>query len=145
MDARYITKVKRRDRVARWLISLGGVSIIGSMLVMIIFMVKVTMPLFEDPSHELQSTFRLPIERGDLVLFEPGPYLENGLAITKDGSYHHFDLKKGEIKKTTALSSPSGSFGASYFTRGEDWQGTGRSLLGRRFGYPRRTEVSPSF
>ena len=36
MDKRHIRKIKRRDRIARWLITVGGVSVIACVLTMLV-------------------------------------------------------------------------------------------------------------
>ena len=106
MDSRFLAKVKRRDKWARWLIVSGGIGIIASMMVMIIFMVKVTLPLFSESSRELLRRIHYP-ELPVPLLFDTDPYLENGFAIDKTGTLTVFELREnGKIISTHSLRPP---------------------------------------
>lgn len=107
MDTRFLSKVKRRDRLARWFIISGGIGIIASMMVMIFFMIKVTLPLFSDASRELM----LKVSHQELekpVIYDIDPYLEQVFAIDEQGKLTVFELKdSGSILSTRQLKPPA--------------------------------------
>ena len=49
MDSSILKRVKRRDRIARWLITAGGLAVIASVLFILFLIVRVTLPLFQAP------------------------------------------------------------------------------------------------
>ncbi len=108
MNTSFLKRTKRADRLARWLITTGGISIIGSMLVLILFMFKVSLPLFEEPKGELRGYFKLE-DVEELAIFAPGPYLERGFALKSDGALLVFDLSDGKILERHQVESPTES------------------------------------
>ena len=53
-------KAKRRDRLARWVITLGGVTVIASVAAILAMIASVTVPLFRQARAEAVCTCRLP-------------------------------------------------------------------------------------
>ena len=53
-------RAQRRDKLARWLITLGGVTVIASVVAILALIVGVTVPLFRAPRAEVVCTSRLP-------------------------------------------------------------------------------------
>jgi phosphate transport system permease protein len=53
-------KAKRRDTLARWIITLGGITIIVSVIAILALIVGVTVPLFRTPRANVICTCRLP-------------------------------------------------------------------------------------
>jgi phosphate transport system permease protein len=51
---------KRRDKIARWIITSGGITIIASVVAILALIVGVTIPLFQTPRSTVVSTCRLP-------------------------------------------------------------------------------------
>ncbi len=52
-------RAKRRDRVARWVITLGGVTVIASVIAILALIVGVTLPLFQPPRANVACTCSL--------------------------------------------------------------------------------------
>ncbi len=107
MSASYLAAAKRNDILARWGITLGGISIIGSMLVMIAFMAKVTLPLFTSPEKELMTVIRLGMDSAEIVAFGAGPQLEQGFAVTRAGEVLSYKLSDGQIAERLPIDKPS--------------------------------------
>jgi len=61
-DPAAIRGAKRRDRVARWLITLGGVTIIASVIAIVVLIVSVVVPLFRGARAEVRVAGLLPDE-----------------------------------------------------------------------------------
>ncbi len=107
MDARFFKKVKRMDRVAKWAITLGGISIIASMLVMIVFMARVTLPLFESSDHERIAQFKIENGENPIVDFGMGPYLEKGYVLRSNGLGETLDLIHNETLEPFEVTRPA--------------------------------------
>ncbi len=76
MEPRAIQKAKRRDRIARWVISAGGMLIIFTVIGIFFLIVEVTIPLFLPPQAALRSRFPAP----------PLPAGTRALAVGKGGA-----------------------------------------------------------
>jgi phosphate transport system permease protein len=59
-DKAAIRRAKRRDRIARWIITLGGVTIIASVVAILAVIVGVTIPLLRPARSSLVARTRLP-------------------------------------------------------------------------------------
>ena len=57
MDSSILKRVKRRDRVARWLITAGGLTVIASVILILFLIVRVTLPLFQAPRAEVFTRY----------------------------------------------------------------------------------------
>ena len=55
-----IRRFKRRDSIARWMITLGGVAVIASVAAILLLIVSITFPLFRPPYAERRGTVNLP-------------------------------------------------------------------------------------
>ena len=53
-------RAKRRDKLARWVITLGGITVIASVVAILALIVGVTVPLFRTPQASVVSACRLP-------------------------------------------------------------------------------------
>lgn len=60
IDKVLIRRVKRRDKVARWMITLGGVVVIISVIAILLLIVSITFPLFSTPRAETRVPTALP-------------------------------------------------------------------------------------
>ena len=60
IDKSLIRKVKRHDRIARWVITLAGITIIASVVAILLLIVSVTLPLFRGARAEILTETPLP-------------------------------------------------------------------------------------
>ncbi len=108
MDQRVLRKVKRRDRIARWFITIGGMAIIFSVIFILLLIGKVTLPLFQEPSSEIFSKFAL--EQGDvdsgLLAVGIDEYLETPFVFTADGQVAFYDSTAGQRLEAISLAAP---------------------------------------
>ena len=56
-------RAKRRDKLARWVITLGGVTVIASVIAILALIVGVTVPLFRTPRANVVCVCPLPAAR----------------------------------------------------------------------------------
>jgi len=98
-----IRKVKRHDRIAHWVITLAGITIIASVVAILLLIVSVTLPLFRGARAEVKAKTALPDELSakDVLslgvdFVELGEYAGNNsltaYILTRDGTFTFFDL-----------------------------------------------------
>jgi phosphate transport system permease protein len=98
-----IRKVKRHDRIARWVITLAGVTIITSVIAILLLILSVTLPLFQGAKAEVKAETSLPdgLSAKDVLALgvdfvELGKHIGNdsltAYLLTKDGNFTFFDL-----------------------------------------------------
>ncbi len=120
IDRRAIRRSKRRDRVVRWLITLGGVTVIASVVAILLLIVGVTLPLFRPGQCREVARARLPMgirpEHVVAVGIEFGADEHGGAplasyAILRDATLAILDLRHGRLVSRNRLPSASGSDG----------------------------------
>jgi phosphate transport system permease protein len=98
-----IRKVKRHDIIARWVITLAGITIIASVVAILLLIVSVTVPLFRYAKAELRAETMLPKGFSEKNVMSLGvDFVELGqrssndsltaYILTKDGIFTFFDL-----------------------------------------------------
>ena len=109
MDSKFLKRIKRRDRMARWLISAGGLTVIGSVLFILLLIVRVAVPLFQAPRAEVFSRFALPPEvpAAEVLTVGLDEYLESAFTLSRDGSFAFFEARRGELFDRLAVEPPT--------------------------------------
>lgn len=123
MDSKVLNRIRNRDRVARWVITVGGLAIIFSVVLILLLIVKVTLPLFRDASADVFARFHASKEVVAVGLDE---YMETGITVTPKGEFVFHDLKEGKELETEAADPPAG---AGTVRRAEPLGGSAYSLL----------------
>ena len=59
MNPVFRKKIKRNDRIAYWVITVGGMAIIFSVIFILVLIAKVSLPLFFSPDAELHASTRV--------------------------------------------------------------------------------------
>lgn len=97
MDKKFLRRIKRRDRVARWVITVGGMAIIASVLLILFLIAQVTFPLFQRPQSQLAGQISLPTgaETAAPVATGLDEYLESAFVLRADGALQYYDLVDG--------------------------------------------------
>jgi len=111
MNAKQINKIKRLDRLARRIITLGGAFVILCVVAILALIVKVTIPLFMPATVTLSNTFHLdvPSELGAPALVGLDEYGELGFVVGLNGGLAIVRVKDGMIESTRRLTPPSES------------------------------------
>ena len=111
MNPAFLKKVKRNDRIARWVITVGGMAIIFSVIFILILIAKVSLPLFLSPDKELYASFQLseqtPLER--ILAVGMDEYLETGYILDDSGLIRFFNVTDGSSLDNYQLTSASGA------------------------------------
>ena len=111
MNPAFLRKVKRNDRIARWIITIGGMAIIFSVIFILILIAKVSMPLFWSPDIQVQSSFKLSGEASPDRILALGmdEYRETGYTIDDNGLVRFFKIGDGVSLDDYQLKSESGA------------------------------------
>jgi len=109
MNPAFLHKVKRNDRLARWAITIGGMSIIFCVILILVLIVNVSLPLFYAPTAEQKAAIALPSDRNQPVLaVGMDEYLETAYALDAEGTVHFYNLTAGTPMDQVRLQPPSG-------------------------------------
>jgi len=108
MNQKHLKKIKRWDRIARYVISFGGVAVIFSVVLILFLIARVTFPLFQSPSVERQALVDVTSASGATVM-QTGvdDYLESVFTLQSDGSVAFYGAASGELLETVALLPPT--------------------------------------
>ncbi|PLX80389.1 MAG: ABC transporter permease [Desulfuromonas sp.] len=108
MNQAFRKKIKRNDRIARWVITVGGMAIIFSVIFILVLIAKVSLPLFLPPDAELHASTRMPrVENIRAVGMDE--YLETGYVIDASGTIRFFNVKDGAPLDQELLSGAGGN------------------------------------
>lgn len=109
-----VRRAKRRDRLARWVIMLGGFAVIASVIAILLLIVGVTLPLVVPARVEELARMALPAELPpddvlglgiDLAL---GQDTATAQVLTRDGTFAFLDLVTRRVTGRQAVSVPAG-------------------------------------
>ena len=113
LDRVTLKRVKRRDRLARWVIVAGGLTVIASVIAILALIVSVTAPLFRGGRLQELARTALPAEvpPGEPLAvgieLPSGHYSPLGYVLSADGSVTFIDLASGKVAARQVLSSPA--------------------------------------
>jgi phosphate transport system permease protein len=99
----FFRKAKRRDRVARWVIVLGGFTVIGSVLAILLLTVGVTLPLFRPARVVKSARVGIPSDISAKDIVAAGidhPVAVDALVgylLLRDGHIAFVDLDSGKV------------------------------------------------
>ncbi len=101
LDARNASKREGwrffKDRWARYLMAVGGVSVIVAILLIFFYLIYVVWPLFESAAVTVRSAYRLPGGAGGALHLATEEHAELGLRVTEDGRLVFFRLEDGAL------------------------------------------------
>ena len=103
----FAKRVKRRnakDSVVKWGISVGGVSIILAVLLIMFFLLYVVLPLFVPATVEKHNAYAIPGSANETTLYYGvDEYQETALRFTDTGKLIGFDVNSGQILNEATL------------------------------------------
>jgi phosphate transport system permease protein len=108
---RFLARAKKNDRLAAWLINIGGLLVVISVIGILLLILKVAIPLFFPPDATHISTVRLtgsaPI--GKILNIGIDENLKSGFVIDEQGKITIFDSRTGTVSDTISLQAPAGT------------------------------------
>ncbi|MBF0349440.1 MAG: ABC transporter permease subunit [SAR324 cluster bacterium] len=94
MGASVFDKAKRTDKIARIIITWGGIFVIVCVIGILVLIAKVAIPLFLPPTADNIARFQLP-EKTKALAVGMDEYLETGFVLSSDGHWRFFSLTDG--------------------------------------------------
>jgi phosphate transport system permease protein len=111
MNEAYLRKVKRHDRIARWVISCGGMAVIFSVIFILLLIVKVALPLFAESRAEVFSRYPAGMPAEEILAVGTDDYLEAGFTLDRSGTLRFYATVDGrEIDQVALLPPRPGTF-----------------------------------
>jgi phosphate transport system permease protein len=107
MKKKHLKRVKRWDRIARYVITIGGVGVIFSVMLILFLIARVTFPLFQSPSIERQALVDVS-SVADATVLQAGvdDYLESVFTLQDNGSVTFYATESGQNLETVTLLPP---------------------------------------
>lgn len=140
-------KAKRHDKLARWVITLGGIIVIASVVAILALIVGVTIPLFRTPTANVVCTCRLPesLPIDDVLQLGIDRDLDDtrvtGFVWSRSGAVAWVDLRTGKLMGQERLSPPGGN--ARSTLRQVESLGVGKYSLSWSGGAASLVEIVP--
>lgn len=108
MNEKFRRRAKRNDRIARWVITCGGMLVIFSVIFILLLIVNVTLPLFRSPQAELYAKFQVPggVRSEEVLALGVDEYLETAFCLDRQGQFHFFETKTGAELDLVKVGSP---------------------------------------
>ncbi len=109
------SRAKQQDRIARWVITLGGLIVIASVIAIVVLIVGVTLPLFRSPFSTELGQIRLPssVKPGDVLAvgvdIPIGKESGSVHVLSRDGTVSYLGLDSGDVTSHGAVQPPAGS------------------------------------
>jgi phosphate transport system permease protein len=92
-----------KDAAARHVVGIGGVAVLGSLLLIFVYLLVEVLPLFAPARAELRSQFRVPGATGATLYLATEEQSEVGLRVAEDGAATFFELATGAVREKTRL------------------------------------------
>lgn len=110
MNPAFLKKIKRNDRIATWVITIGGMAVIISVILILLLITKVSLPLFYSPDSHLYTSFQLPGDKARKQVLSLGmdEYMETGYLIDSGGLIRFFNVADGVTLDDYQFTSESG-------------------------------------
>lgn len=111
IDIEQIRRARTYDIAARGVITIGGVSIIVSVILILVLIVGVTLPLFLGAQAKILSSIPLPkdLPTEDVVAIGVDEFLETAYVLSKRGEVLFFSTSGGHLLAREPIPRPSGS------------------------------------
>ena len=96
------------DRGAYWGITVGGIAIIGTVILMLVLILNVSIPLFQQPSVEQIGSVPLSPDRPTPLVLGTDDYQEVAYAITAPNDIIFYSMESGEVMEQQIIPRPEG-------------------------------------
>jgi phosphate transport system permease protein len=101
--------VKRSDRLARAVITIGGLGIIVTVLLILVLIVAEALPLWRRAEARQQAALRFPTAENDPVLLAfPDPYRETYVVLRSTGIFQQVDRKTAKVLRAVRVPDTEG-------------------------------------
>lgn len=98
LQSRYI-----KDRLARYVVLVGGLGVIGALLLIFVYLAQEVAPLFQGAHVKERGTFAVPGGAGKTLYLSAEEQGEVGMRASDDGAITFFDLHTGDVRAAETL------------------------------------------
>ncbi len=92
-----------KDGLARRLVGIGGIAVLGSLLLIFVYLLIEVLPLFASARADLRAEFRVPGEAGATLHLALEEQSEIGLRVSERGEATFFNLTDGTVREQQRL------------------------------------------
>jgi ABC-type uncharacterized transport system permease subunit len=101
--------VRRSDRIARAVITVGGLGIIVAVLLILVQIVAESLPLWRSARARQETALRFATAQNDPVLSAfPDPYRESYVVLRSSGVFQQVDRKAARVLRTVRVPDTQG-------------------------------------
>jgi phosphate transport system permease protein len=110
MNNKFLARAKRNDRIAAWLINIGGLFVIISVIGILVLITKVAIPLFLKPEAAAIATVNVAVgsPNSKVVAIGADEYMQTGFILDETGTFSFFNLATGAQLAESTLVPPGG-------------------------------------
>lgn len=110
MNSAILKRAKRNDRLAAWLINIGGFLVIFAVIWILVLIMKVAIPLFLEPKSGVVSSFGVTgiTPHSKIVGIGTDDNLRTGFVLDETGTFSAFDIRSGKTIGTVPVPPPGG-------------------------------------
>lgn len=95
-----------KDLCARHLVTLGGISVIGALMLIFVYLLTMVLPLFRSPSVMLTASYPLPGSASPSLYLGIEEQNQLGVRLTADGVLTYFNVVTGAVQEQMQLRLP---------------------------------------
>lgn len=92
-----------KDRLARYVVMIGGLGVIGALLLIFVYLAAEVAPLFSGADVEARRTFPIPGDGSPTLYLAAEEQGEVGMRTAASGQVSFFDLHSGQLSATQPL------------------------------------------
>jgi len=92
-----------KDGLVRRLVGIGGIAVLGSLLLIFVYLLVEVLPLFASARAEPRTEFRIPGDEGATLHLALEEQSEIGLRVSASGQATFFDLATGAVREEARL------------------------------------------
>lgn len=109
MNHKFLARAKRTDRIATWLINIGGLFVILSVIGILVLITKVAVPLFLKPEASKIAVVKVANTSNSTVLgLGADDYMQSGFLLDNTGAFTFFNLATGARLDAIKIIPPGG-------------------------------------
>lgn len=110
-----------KDALARRLVGVGGIAVLGSLLLIFVYLLLEVLPLFAGARAEPRVSFALPGDSGPTAHLALEEQSEIGLRVAASGEITFFDLASGAVREQARLPTAGRSIVGTAIVGGDEF------------------------
>jgi len=103
-----------KDRLARYMVAVGGIGVIASIILIFVYLLFIVLPLFSGASIEKVADYPLPAQTGKTLYLAMEEQAEIAIRVTDQGQVQFLQTATGKLLKTVQLPLPENTTISSF-------------------------------